>query len=63
MPPFVKNKLTTKPLIEAMRPDGSRPGPALLVSYVYLTQFFKHREKYDYREWVMTRCAVSWDVY
>src|SRR5262249_48713197 len=35
------------------------PKPALLVSYVYLNQFLKHRHRYAYRDWVMDSGAFS----
>jgi hypothetical protein len=33
--------------------------PALLVSYVYLAGFLKHRHRYHYRDWVMDSGAFS----
>ncbi len=37
-------------------PIGS---PALLVSYVYLEPFLKHRHRYSYRDWVLDSGAFS----
>src|SRR6185295_16015215 len=33
--------------------------PALLVSYVYLDQFLRHRHRYNYRDWVIDSGAFS----
>lgn len=44
---------------QEMRYRGELPAPALLVSYVYLAGFLKHRHRYHYRDWVLDSGAFS----
>lgn len=44
---------------KVMAMEDRATAPALLVSYVYLEPFLKHRERYYYRDWVLDSGAFS----
>lgn len=44
---------------QTYKPFVNPDAPALLVSYVYLDGFLKHREKYCFRDWVLDSGAFS----